>query len=96
MPRLPDREAWAVFAKAETGSFAQATADLALSMATISRAIGRLEARIGASLLNHTSRRLAPTDTVRHRPARAAAVIALPAGRLSVAPWAEGLGSEPN
>src|SRR5947199_168913 len=77
MAKLPDFEGLAIFAKVvELRSFAAASAELALSKATVSKAVSRLEARLSARLFNRTSRRLALTDAGQKLSARAARLLA--------------------
>src|ERR1700704_3993267 len=77
MARLPDLEGLAIFAKvAECRSFAAAAATLRLSKATVSKAISRVESRLGARLIIRTARRFELTDAGRQLVGRAAHILA--------------------
>src|SRR4051812_4739349 len=88
MSKLPDFEALAMVARlSEEGSFAVAARSLGVSVATVSRAVTRLEERLGGRLFNRSSRRLALTDLGRSVAERAART-------LSEAEEAEAAGRE--
>src|SRR3954465_15208114 len=77
MAKLPDFEALAIFAKVvELRSFAAAAAELALSKATVSKAVSRLEARPGARPFNPTPRPLPLADPGQNHAQRAARLLA--------------------
>lgn len=78
MSKIPDFEGLALFSKvAEERSFAGAARALGVSVATVSRAVARLEDRLGARLLNRTSRQLALTEFGASLAGRAAEVFRL-------------------
>jgi DNA-binding transcriptional LysR family regulator len=77
MTKLPDLEGLAIFAKvAECRSFANAAEELRLSKATVSKAIARIESRLGALLIIRSARRFELTDAGRQLVGRAAQILA--------------------
>ncbi len=77
MSKLPDFEGLAMFAKvAEEQSFASAARSMGVSVATVSRAVSRLEDRLCGRLFNRSSRGLALTDFGRGLADRASRICA--------------------
>jgi DNA-binding transcriptional LysR family regulator len=77
MGHLPDLEALAIFARiVENHGIGAAAAELGLSTPTVSKALARLEQRLGARLFNRTPRRLVLTEAGRQLAEHAARLLA--------------------